>query len=219
MQELELLLDELGLAMGADEVEVTDYNKVENGYIHHTRVPVYVAGLAIRMPYFAMKRFPKFTFINMIQKRPSMDETEVCALALICGAEVTPPFWGNPEPFGKFLWEIIDRYDLGAFFERVEERNRYGSPGDHFLMRPRGFDWTVSWEPIPDVLKKWRSDYRKATPVRQLMAMTVLHLYNSNPDWMKHISKKWHAVDGIAILRDQGALADWAKLYALYPGW
>jgi hypothetical protein len=29
----------------------------------------------------------------------------------------------------------------------------------------------------------------------------------------------WHAADGVAALQDAGALRDWGRLVALYPGW
>lgn len=214
--EVTQLLNELGLAIGTNEISFSDL------YIHHTRVPVAVTGYALISPSFARGRFPKFTFIDLIQKRPSMDETEVCALANLCGTEVTPPFWGNPEPFGVFLWEVIERYDLNLFFERVSDQSRYGSKGDHYLMRPRGFDWADPEEKeIPGALGKWREAYRKLPPVRQLMVATVLQLYMQRKDsyWMVRVPKGWNAAEGISILRSHGALADWAKLYALYPGW
>lgn len=117
-------------------------------------------------------------------------------------------------------WAVIDDYDLGAFFERLEPEYRYGSRGDHYLMRPRGYDWKAGWEEIPAELAKWRSDYKKLPAVKQLMVAAIVRLYNSQETyWLVRVPKKWHAAEGIEILRNQGALADWAKLYALYPGW
>lgn len=214
------LLDSLGLAIGAQQVEIIDFKQAEQCYVHHTQTPVAVVGYTLVSPAFAKGRFPKFSFIDLIQKRPSMDEREACALAAICGADVTPPFWGNPRPFGEQVWYIIERYELDAFFERVTKR--YGSEGDHFFMRPRGFDWNnPGWPEILDDLKKWRSDYKKLNPVRQLMVATVLQLYRQGDDpyWMVRVPKKWSAAEGIEILHAHGALEDWARLYALYSGW
>ena len=216
------ILDDLGLAIGARKVEIIDFNQAEGCYVHHTKVPVAVAGYALVSPAFAQGKFPKFSFINLINKRPSMDEDEVCALASICGAEVTPPFWGNPEPFGQFLWHVIDKYELTPFFVRLPEDRRFGMKGDHFLMRPYGLDWSAPYEPeIPGALAQWRSNYRKLSPVRQLLVTSVLQLYRQGEDkvWQVRVPKAWHAAEGISILSEQGALADWAKLYALYPGW
>ena len=89
-------------------------------------------------------------------------------------------------------------------------------------MRPRGFDWTQTDPPeLPGGLQKWRSDYRKLPPDRQLLVATILQLYLQGPDrhWMVRVPKHWHAAEGIEVLRAQGALADWGRLYALYPGW
>lgn len=216
--EVAQLLDDLGLAIGETQVELVDFKQAETCYIHHTRTPVALAGYAMVSAAFARGRFPTFSFLDMIKKRPSMDETEACALAAICGAQVTPPFWGNPVPFGKHLWDAIERYELSAFFERTEKP--YGSPGEHYFMRPRGFKWDSDWSESPEALKKWRADYKKLPAVRQLMVTTILRLYNSDEtSWLVRVPKKWHAAEGIEILRDQGALIDWAKIYALYPGW
>lgn len=216
------MLDNLGLAMGAQQVELVDFKQAEQCYVHHTKVPVAIAGYTLVSPAFARGRFPRFSFIDLMQKRPSMDENEACAVAAICGAEVTPPFWGNPQPFGEHLWDVIDRYELGVFFERVGRR--YGSEGggEHYLMRPRGFDWNDPDEPeIPGGLKAWRSEYKKLPTVRQLMVASILQLYLQRDDrhWMVRVPKKWHAAEGIEALHANGALADWARLYALYPGW
>lgn len=214
------ILDGLGLAIGSRQVEITDFKQAEAGYVHHSTVPVALVGYAVVSPTFARGRFPKYSFIDLIQKRPSMDESEALALSAVCGADVTPPFWGNAGPFGKHLWDVIARYDLGAFFERVERR--YGGEGDHYLMRPRGFLWDGHEQmEITGALQQWRRDYKALPPVRQLMVASVLQLYRQGPDahWMVRVPKNWHAAEGIEILRDQGALRDWGKLYATYPGW
>lgn len=214
------MLDQLGLAMGPHQVHLIDAHKAQEGYVHHTQTAVALAGYTLVSPEFAQSRFPKLTFIDLIQKRPSMDEIEACALAQVCGADVTPPFWGNGAPFGQHLWAVIERYQLDAFFERVGKR--YGSEGDHYLMRPKGIDWNDPEQPeLPDELRKWRSDYKKQPPERQLMVATILQLYKqgNDPYWMVRVPKKWHAAEGIEILRTHGALKDWAKLYSMYPGW
>lgn len=210
------MLDRLGLAIDAGTVVMADYTEAESCYIHHTQVPVAVTGYALVSPAFARGRFPKLSFIDVIQKRPSMDEYEAVALASLCGVEVKPPFWGNGEPFGAHLWDVIARYRLEPFFERRDRP--YGRDGDHYFMRPRG--WSTNDE-LPDVLAKWRADYRKLGTPHQLMVATVLQLYRQGTDrrWMVRVPKTWHAADGIDELHAAGFLADWARLVALYPGW
>lgn len=214
------LLDSLGLALGAQQVELVDIHQAETAYIHHSRVPVAVVGYAQISPAFAKGRFPKFSFIDLIRKRPSLDEIEARALASVCGVKVDPGSWSNPEPFGECLWDMIDQYDLGAFFQRVDRP--YGKRGEHYRMHPRGFDWSNPDNPeISGVLEKWRSEYRKLPPYRQLLVATILQLYFQSEDtyWMVRVPKKWHAAEGVEILKTNDALQDWARLYALYPGW
>lgn len=209
------LLDELGLAIGVYQVEIIDFKQAETCYIHHSRVPVAVTGYALVSPAFARGRFPKALFLGLVAKRPSMDETEAQALAAICGAEATPPFWSNRPPFRAHLLDVIARYDLGAFFVPDEEK------GDRQLVRPAGFNYGGDWDANPADLAKWRADYRKLPPERQLMVATIVRLYNSNEThWVVgRVPKNWHAAEGISILHGAGALADWARLVALYPGW
>jgi hypothetical protein len=219
-KEVSELLDQLGLAIGASQVEIIDFKQAESGYVHHTQTPVALTGYALVSPAFARGRFPKVSFLDLIAKRPSMDDREVCALTAICRAEAAPPFWGNPEPFGRQLWNMIERYNLSDFFERLDPKSGYGSGGEHYLMRPIGSNWRNDEDNVDAELKKWRSDYKKLPEYRMLLVATIIRLYNSDENrWLVRVPKKWHAAEGIEILRNQGALADWARLYALYPGW
>lgn len=214
-----VLLDSLGLAIGAQAVELVDIHEAETTYIHHSLVPVALVGYALVSPTFAKGRFPKLSFIDLIHKRPTMDDIEARAMAAVCGIDIEPGSWSNPG-FGTHLWEMIERYDLGAFFQRVDRP--YGSGGEHYLMRPRGFDWSNPDNPeIPGGLDLWRSAYRQLQTHRQLLVATILQLYLQREDehWMVRVPKKWHAADGITVLNEQGVLRDWAKLYVLYPGW
>lgn len=133
------LLDRLGLGIGASQVEIVDFKQAESCYIHHTQVPVALTGYALVSPAFARGRFPKLSFIDLIHKRPSMGEIEACAIAAVCGAEVVPPFWSNPEPFSDHLWSVIARHGLEPFFERVGERYRFGSRGGPLSDAAPGF--------------------------------------------------------------------------------
>jgi hypothetical protein len=63
------LLDEIGLAIGASQVELIDFQLASSCYIHHTRVPVALIGYALVSPEFARGRFPKFSFLDLIKKR------------------------------------------------------------------------------------------------------------------------------------------------------
>ncbi len=214
-KEVRKLLDELGLSLPIPgRPEIIDFTQAETCYVHHTRVPTAIVGYALVSPAFARGRFPKFTFIAMMDKRSSMDEREVCAVADMCGADVTPPFWGKPRPFTEQLFRVIETYELWGFFERVESAEK-GTP---FEIQPIGSGTEVG----SDVLKKWRSDFKKLSDVRKMMVVSILGLYNARAceeHWLLRVPKSWHAVDGIQILSEAGALPDWATLFATYSGW
>ena len=214
------LIRKLGLELNYGSVAMADLDRANRCYIHHTEAPVAVAGYAMVSVPMARGRFPGWTFIQLIQKRHAMDEREAVALAAVCGIDVEPPFWGNPAPFGKFLWSVIARYQMEPFFERLDPSKGYGSGGEHYLMRPRGINPETDELDLA-LLTKWRADFRKLETARQLMVATVLQLYRQGEDknWMVRVPKTWLAADGIEELRKAGFLKDWAKLYALYPGW
>jgi hypothetical protein len=37
--------------------------------------------------------------------------------------------------------------------------------------------------------------------------------------WLARLPSTWHAADAVAALAEAGALRDWGRLVALYPGW
>lgn len=212
------LLDELGLAMAPDGVELIDARRAQ-GYIHHSRMPVALVGYALTAPDLAHEYFPKYTFVQLLQGVSRLDSVECESLAALCGVKEERN-WNqrHPKEFGRQLWHVIDRYDLHAFFQRVEKP--YGDAGEHFYMRPRGFAWPAHDE-IPADLKQWQKDYRAASPLRQVMAATVVYLYNdmAHKYWMVRVKKDWHPADAVEILRAECALEDWGRLYTLYSGW
>jgi hypothetical protein len=210
------LLDELGLSTGPFGVQLVDTGSTRD-YIHHSRVPVALVGYTLAVPEFARGKFPKYSFIDLIQQAPSLDTLEKGALAVLCNAPASCARH-DPAAFGNKVWEVIERYDLHPFFMRVE--HAYGSGGEHFYMRPRGIDWRTD-DTIEPELQQWRAAYRAASPLRKLMTATVLQLYRQGKDqyWMVRVKKDWHASEGIQVLKAEGALEDWGALYALYPGW
>ena len=219
-RDVQELLDELGLAVGANGAEMTDFDLSGNKYIHHTRMPVALAGYAQVIPSFAAGRFPDTTLLQLVSKRPSMDEHEAMALAAVCGADAEPPFWGRPEPFVDCLLDVSDRYGLANLFITPPEGQPEGTRLNAF--RPRGFDWNNMDRPeIPGAIAQWRRDYRLLPTEKQMMVATILQLYMQREDkiWLVRVPKKWRAADAVVVLDRAGYLKDWAKLIALYPGW
>ena len=218
---VEKILFELGLAFTAAGIEIVDPRRAETCYIHHTCRPAAMAGYAQVSVAFARGRFPNFAFVDLIAARPAMDDGEVRALAVLCGADVTEDCLRSPAAaFGRQLWVVIDRYELGAFFERLAPARAYGTGGEHFQTIPRGADSLAATEQNEAARAQWRADYRKLPAYRQLLVASIVRLYNSNEKlWLMRVPKAWHAADGLRALRDAGVLADWARLVALYPGW
>ena len=213
--DVEELLNGMGLSLPTPgHPKLIDFSLAETAYIHHSSVPVAVVGYAQVLQSLARGRFAKFSFIDMMDKRSRMDEREACAVAYLCGADVTLPFWGNPVPFTKQLVAIIDKYELWRFFER----NSDAEPGTPYEIQPVG----SGVETDSATLKQWRADFKKLPDVRKMMVLAILGLYNATAckeHWLFRAPKAWHAADGIQILRESNALRDWAVLFATYPGW
>ena len=70
-------------------------------------------------------------------------------------------------------------------------------------------------------MAEWRRAYKALPPVRQMMVATIIWLYRGEPDktWLARLPSTWHAADAVAALVEAGALRDWSRFVALYPGW
>ncbi len=182
-------------------VVMADIAKAEKAHVHHSTEPVAAAAFAVVSPTFAKGRFPKYQLVDLVTKRPSMDEREATALAAVCGATVSPPYWARSEPFAAQLINVIDAHDLWLFYRRTEQ-------GEHGV-RPS------------DDVQAWRRGYRELPPARQMMCATIMWLYRGHPDktWLDRLPWRWLAADAIGELRAAGTLEDWGRLVALYPGW
>jgi hypothetical protein len=117
--------------------------------------------------------------------------------------------------FAAHLVDVITRYQLDAFFTRDPSRAINGID-----VRPRGI------APHTDQVDKaamseWRRAFKAAPTVRQIMVATIICLYRGDADklWLSRTPSTWHAADAVAALAEAGALRDWGRLVALYPGW
>jgi len=129
-------LDELGLCIAPGGiVAFADIHTAERCHVHHSFVPVAVTGYALISGTFARGRFPRTRLQDVVIKRPSMDDQETLALAALCGATVTPPFYGRPRPFIAHLLDVIARHHLEALFDPDAPPAMNGIP-----VRPRGID-------------------------------------------------------------------------------
>jgi len=208
------LLESFGIELSAGGLVVmTDFAKAERAYIHHTSVPVAVVAMAVASPTFARGRFPKLRLVDVVAKVPVMDGREIRALATVCGAKIDSS--SRAPAFAAHLLDVIARYELDAFFTRVPDRAVNGID-----VRPRGIDWRTE-QVDAQAMAEWRRAYKTLVPARQMLVATIITLYRSEPDktWLVRLPSTWHAADAIAALLEAGALRDWGRLVALYPGW
>lgn len=176
--------------------------------------PIVVIEEAIASPDVARDRFPGYRLTRLIADRLDLDEADIGCLSTIIGADLLAPVPGELRPFDHHLRLTIDRHLLGALF-RDDGHAPY-----HHAIRPTGYDFHRD-EVIPVGMEQWRADFRAMSDVRQMMAASLVWLYRAGKDnvWLRRVPCTWHAADAIARLKAAGALEDWARLYALYPGW
>ena len=210
------LLESFGIELSAGGLVVmTDFAKAESAYIHHSSVPVAVVAMAVASPTFARGRFPKLRLVDVVTKVAAMDGREMRALATVCGANIDslPEGSGRAPAFAAHLLDVIARYQLDAFFLRDPNQSINGID-----VRPRGFDYHTSQVDAP-AMAEWRR--AALPPARQMMVATIIWLYRGEADktWLARLPSTWHAADAIAALQEAGALRDWGRLVALYPGW
>ena len=208
------LLESFGIELSAGGlVLMTDFAKAERAYIHHTSVPVAVVAMAVASPTFARGRFPKLRLVDVVAKVPVMDGREIRALATVCGANIDGS--SRASAFAAHLLDVIARYEFDAFFTRVPDRAVNGID-----VRPRGVDYRTD-EVDAAAMAERRRSYKALPPVRQMMVATIIWLYRGEPDktWLARLPSTWHAADAVAALVEAGALRDWGRFVALYPGW
>jgi hypothetical protein len=198
-------------------VTIVDQEKAETAYIHHSSVPVAVVALSLTSMAIARLRFPYYRLVDLVAKRPAMDDREARAFAAVCGAKVNIRFAGSAlaPAFGAQLLHVIERFELEAFFTRDANRAINGID-----VRPLGFD-PRNGQTEPIAMANWRRAYKALPRTKQMMVATILWLYRGGPDktWLHRLPCKWYATDAILELGIAGAAPDWGKLVALYPGW
>jgi hypothetical protein len=221
--EAKRLLADIGVRQLSEGIwELTDTYTASQAYIHHTQKPAALAAYAAVNDTFAAGRFPGYTLVALVDKMPSLDYAEYTAMAMACGSPL-PSCAGSDvraRIFGNAVWSIVSTYKLEGCFERHNQV--YQSNGDHYSMRPRGYNWGGDWGPIPESLKAMRKCYRAMTPVQQIMVLTIIHLYHQGKDksfLTGGCPTQILAAKALSILRHAGALPDWGHLVTHYAGW
>jgi len=176
--------------------------------------PLEVIRLSLDAVGAARERFPGYRLTRLVSTRLELDDADMAHLSRILGVDLLRPVAGALRPFDHHLRHMIDRYDLGALFSDD------GYAPYHHAIRPTGYDFHRD-EVHPTGMEQWRADYRAMPDVRQMIAASIVWLYRAGKDnvWLRRVPCTWHAADAVATLNAADALDDWARLYALYPGW
>ena len=176
--------------------------------------PLQVIGLSLQSVEVAKERFPGYRFVQLVGTRPELDELDVARLADILGADLPCSVPGRLQPFNDHLRYLIAHYDLRALF-KDDGRAPY-----HHAIRSTGYDFSRD-EVSPIGMERWRANYRGMSDERQMLVASIIWLYRGGKDniWLRRVPCTWHASDAIVCMESKNVLIDWARLFALYPGW
>jgi hypothetical protein len=176
--------------------------------------PLAVISLALQSIDAAKHQFPNYRLTQLVGARIELDELDIAKLPGILGIDILCQVPGVLRPFNDHLRRVISDYGLEQLF--FDD----GFAPYHHAIRPTGYDFYRD-EVIPLGMEQWRADYRSMADERQMLAASIMWLYRAGKDnvWLRRVPCTWHAVDAIECMRSNNVLADWARLFALYPGW
>lgn len=197
-----------------DASSTSDRPGIAPGNEHDLPDALALVELALRCPEAAKDRFPGFRLTKLVGSRLDLDERDIERFSDLLRVEAALDRDDAPRPFNRHLRSVIASYRLGELF--LED-----GPGlHHHAVRPAGYDFALD-EVNPYGMERWRSEYRGMSDERQMLAASIIWLYRAGKDnvWLRRVPCTWHAADAIDCMKSNDALADWACLFALYPGW
>lgn len=116
--------------------------------------------------------------------------------------------------FCQHLRAAITTFRLGRLFA-------WDGDGEHHrTLVSRGYNRRTG-AIIEIEMMQWRADYRSLPPEGQMLAASIIWLYQHGPDstWLRRVPCTWGAADALHYLRDAGALMHWQRLVSTCPGW
>jgi hypothetical protein len=176
--------------------------------------PLALIELALRAPAAAKSRYPDYRLTKLVASRLELDDADMKQLSAVLATDLSKTPETVARPFDHQLRNVISHYKLDSLFSD-------GGPGAyHHAIRPTGYDFDYD-EVIPAGMEQWRADYRAMSDERQMLAASIIWLYRAGKDnrWLRRVPCTWHAADAIGHMHFAGVLTDWARLFALYPGW
>jgi hypothetical protein len=177
-------------------------------------LPLASVALALRWPDRAQQRFPGYRLAHLVAARIDMDAIEIERLGRLLGLSLGAPQEEMPRLFDEQLRRVIDGHSLGVLFAA------HGSGPRHHAIRPTGYDFDAD-EVIAADMERWRAHYRAMPGERQMLAASIIWLFRAGADnrWLRRVPVTWHAAVALHSMKRAGVLEDWARLFALYPGW
>ena len=150
---------------------------------------------------------------RLVQHLLDLDEDDAMELETLGGV---PMALGNRSPasFNKALQQVIRQLRLFKLFCPSQEGEFHRSICLAAYNERTG-------EHHPEEMARWRAEFRGMAPEQQMMAATIIWLYQSGPDstWLRRVPCTWRAGEAMQYMRDAGCLSLWLSLIARYPGW
>jgi hypothetical protein len=150
---------------------------------------------------------------RLVQHLLDLDEADAMELEALDGV---PMALGgrSPASFNNALQEVIRRLQLTKLFSLSQEGEFHRS------ICPGAYNERTG-EHHPEEMARWRAEFRSMAPEQQMMAATIIWLYQSGPDstWLRRVPCTWRAGEAMQYMRDAGCLSLWLSLIARYPGW
>ncbi|MBS0450022.1 MAG: hypothetical protein JSS14_01805 [Proteobacteria bacterium] len=142
-----------------------------------------------------------------------LDESEAQHLDLLAG-NAESSLSRSPAGFYVVLQRAIQELRLHRLFTRTHDGEFHRS------VCPAAYNEQTG-EHYPEEMATWRADFRAMAPERQMMAATIVWLYQSGPDstWLRRVPCTWRATEALHSMQDAGCLSQWLRLIASYPGW
>lgn len=116
--------------------------------------------------------------------------------------------------FHTVLLEVIRSQRLHRLFDSADT-GQY-----HRGITPGAYNERTG-EIYAEEMAAWRAEFRAMAPEQQMLAATIIWLYQSGPDstWLRRVPCTWSATEALHYMKDAGCLSQWLRLLAAYPGW
>ena len=176
--------------------------------------PLAVMQLALRSPGEAKVRYSNYRFSRLVASRLQLNDLDMASFPEILELDLASPSMQQSRPFNYQLRYVAAGHGLQTLF------NDDGPGPYHHAIRPTGYDFHLDVV-LPAAMERWRADYRGMAHHRQMLAASIIWLYRGRKDscWLRRVPCTWNVVDALEGLRLARAIADWGRLFALYPGW